>query len=278
MYDAFAARVLAVRQVRGPLVLGLDPSAAILSSWGLADDAEGLEAFVDVALSAAMDSVGLVKPQSAFYERHGWRGMRALERLVHEARAMGLLVILDAKRGDIGSTNAAYAQTYFGEDAPLDCDALTLSPYLGLGAMEPFFAAAEAARAGLFVVVHSSNPEGRALQQATGGNGRSVAAKLLEEIGERNARAAGALGSVGAVVAAGAPRAWDLSAMRGLFLVPGVGAQGTTPEDVASTFSSCPARALPSASRSILAAGPDPRRISASARALSARFGELLTD
>ncbi|MDA8297625.1 MAG: orotidine-5'-phosphate decarboxylase [Actinomycetota bacterium] len=278
MPDAFAARVLAARRARGPLVLGLDPSAALLASWGLADDAAGLEAFVDVALAAAADSVGLIKPQSAFYERHGWRGMQALERLVREARATGLLVILDAKRGDIGTTNAAYAQTYFGEGAPLACDALTLSPYLGLGAMEPFFAAAGAAGGGLFVVVHSSNPEGRALQQAMSATGRSVAASLLEEIGEHNARSAGTLGPIGAVVAAGAPREWDLPAMRGLFLVPGIGAQGATPQDVVSTFSACPGRALPSASRSLLAAGPDPGRISASARELSERFGELLAD
>lgn len=278
MPDTFAARVLASRRARGPLVLGLDPSPALLASWGLTDDPAGLEAFVDVALLAAQVSVGLIKPQSAFYERHGWRGMRALERLVHEARAMGLLVILDAKRGDIGSTNAAYAQTYFGEGAPLACDALTLSPYLGLGAMDPFFEAAEAAGAGLFVVVHSSNPEGRPLQQAIGESGRSVAASLLEEIGARNAQVTGVLGPIGAVIAAGAPREWDLAAMRGLFLVPGVGAQGTTPEDVASTFSACPGRALPSASRSLLAAGPNPQQISATARALSERFGALLGD
>jgi orotidine-5'-phosphate decarboxylase len=118
MTSSFAERFAAARAAFGPLVLGADPHAQVLSAWGLTDDTDGLERFTDIVLAASAGTVGLIKPQSAFYERHGWRGIRALSRLAAEARAAGLLVILDVKRGDVGSTNAAYAAAYLGEDAP----------------------------------------------------------------------------------------------------------------------------------------------------------------
>jgi orotidine-5'-phosphate decarboxylase len=118
MADSFARRFAAVRATLGPLVLGADPHAALLRDWGLDDNAGGLERFTDIVLAAAAGTVGLVKPQSAFYERHGWPGIRALTRLTQTARAAGLLVILDVKRGDVGSTNAAYASAYLGDGAP----------------------------------------------------------------------------------------------------------------------------------------------------------------
>ncbi|HEY0933591.1 MAG TPA: orotidine-5'-phosphate decarboxylase [Trebonia sp.] len=138
MADAFADRFAAVRGTLGPLVLGADPHGRLLRDWGLADDAAGLERFTDIVLAAAAGSTGLLKPQSAFYERHGWPGIRALDRLIRTARAQGLLVILDVKRGDVGSTNAAYAAAYLGDDAPLQADAVTVSPYLGLAATGEF--------------------------------------------------------------------------------------------------------------------------------------------
>src|SRR6202007_3358645 len=106
MPDPFADRFAAVRAVRGPLVLGADPHRQVLESWGLTDDADGLERFTDIVLDAAAGTVGLVKPQSAFYERHGWRGIRALTRLAESARAPGPLGLPDAQRGHRGSTNA----------------------------------------------------------------------------------------------------------------------------------------------------------------------------
>ena len=138
MADSFTERFAAARARYGPLVLGADPHAQVLSDWGLPDDAEGLERFTDIVLAAADGTVGLVKPQSAFYERHGWRGVRALTRLTESARAQGLLVILDVKRGDVGSTNAAYAQAYLGDGAPVQADAVTVHPYLGLAAAGDF--------------------------------------------------------------------------------------------------------------------------------------------
>ena len=173
MADSFAARFAAVRARCGPLVWGLDPSGDLLDAWGLGDSADGLDRFADIMLDAAVGTVGLVKPQSAFYERHGWRGIRTLQRLVADARAAGLLVILDVKRGDVGTTNDAYAEAFLGAGAPLEADAVTVHPYLGLGAMNAFVSRARDAGACLLVVTRSSNPEGRAVQAARGPGGRS---------------------------------------------------------------------------------------------------------
>src|SRR6266567_7085654 len=138
MTTPFAARFAAVRDRFGPLALGADPHDQVLRKWGLADDADGLERFTDVVIAAASGTVGLIKPQSAFYERHGWRGIRTLTRLAETARAEGILVILDVKRGDVGSTNDAYAQAYLGDDAAIAADAITVHPYLGLAAMREY--------------------------------------------------------------------------------------------------------------------------------------------
>ena len=138
MIDTFASRFAKVRSDTGPLVWGLDPSKALLEAWGLGDDPGGLDRFVDIVLGAAVGTVGLVKPQSAFFERHGWRGFRTLSRLIADARGAGLLVVLDVKRGDVGSTNDAYAEAFLGTGAPLEADAITVHPYLGLKAMGGF--------------------------------------------------------------------------------------------------------------------------------------------
>src|SRR3984885_3916018 len=144
MADAFATRFAAVRSRFGPLVWGLDPAGSLLDAWGFGDTPKGLDRFADTALEAAVGTVGLVKLQSAFYERHGWRGFRTLQRSIAEARSAGLLVIVDAKRGDVGTTNDAYAAAFLGVDAPLGADALTVHPYLGLAAMGSFIARAHA--------------------------------------------------------------------------------------------------------------------------------------
>jgi orotidine-5'-phosphate decarboxylase len=277
--DTFAARFAKARTDQGPLVWGLDPSKAVLESWGLGDDPDGLDRFADLALSAAVGTVGLVKPQSAFFERHGWRGFRTLSRLVADARSAGLLVVLDVKRGDVGSTNAAYAEAFLGAGAPLAADAVTVHPYLGLKAMGDFVSRAHQAGSCLLVVTRSSNPEGRAVQSAQDDSGRQVDEKLLDEIGELNRTLApGQVGPVGAVVGPVrmAPEL-DLPSAQALFLAPGVGAQGATPEDVAEVFASCPDRVMPSASRSLLLAGPDVSALRDGAAALAAEFRRLLS-
>jgi orotidine-5'-phosphate decarboxylase len=278
MLEPFAARFTAARALTGPLAWGLDPSAELLAGWGLGDTADGLDRFADIMLAAAPGVVGLVKPQSAFYERHGWRGIRTLQRLISEARSTGLLVILDIKRGDVGSTNDAYAEAYLSKDAPLAADAITVHPYLGLAAMGTFVARAHESGSCLLVVTRSSNPEGRGIQAARAGEGRTVEQDLLYEIGALNARLApGAIGPVGAVVGPTHIRPeLDLVAAGCLFLAPGVGAQGATAADVAKVFAACPDRVIPSASRWLLSAGPDIGRLRSAAAQLAAEFRAVL--
>jgi len=278
MADSFAERFAAVRDACGPLVLGADPHGELLTRWGLTDDADGLERFTDIVLAAAAGSVGLIKPQSAFYERHGWRGIRALTRLTETARAQGMLVILDVKRGDVGSTNGAYAAAYLGDGAPVQADAITVHPYLGLAAMGEFVDRAGGSGGCLLVVVRSSNPEGRAVQSAAAGDGLTVDQRLLADIGALNARLApGRIGPVGAVVGPAAVEPpLDLAAANGLLLAPGVGAQGAAPADVAATFAACPGRVMPSASRSLLAAGPGVTALRDAAARLNEEFRSLL--
>jgi orotidine-5'-phosphate decarboxylase len=256
---SFVDRFLEAGRTFGPLVFGLDPSEEILRRWGLDDTPDGLERFVDVVVEAAVGAVGLVKPQSAFYERHGWKRMRALARLAGECRAAGLLVVLDAKRGDVGSTNAAYGEAYLGEDAGIPVDALTLNPFLGLAAMRNIIERAKSARGAVFVVARSSNVEGQLLQEAVTVDGERVVQALLTELGAENARLSPTqVGPAGAVigVTADLPPRVDLRAARALLLAPGLGTQGGTTDALARAFHSCPERVLPSASRSLLEHGP----------------------
>jgi orotidine-5'-phosphate decarboxylase len=276
--DSFATRFAIASEAHGPLVWGLDPSGALLDAWGIGDSPEGLDRFVDITVEAASGTVGLVKPQSAFFERHGWRGMRSLARLIDEARSAGLLVIVDAKRGDVGSTNDAYAKAFLGPGAAFEADALTVHPYLGLGAMAPFVQLAHESASCLLVVTRSSNPEGRTVQGAITDSGVTVEEALLAEIGRLNrALAPGELGPVGAVIGpTHLQPTLDLRGANALYLAPGVGAQGATPEDVAEVFAACPERVMPSASRSLLEAGPDPHHLRDNAANLAAAFRLIL--
>jgi len=278
MAGSFATRFAAVRSRYGPLALGLDPSGPILDAWGIGDSPDGLDRFADIALEAAAGTVGLVKFQAAFFERHGWQGFRTLQRLISEAHSAGLLAILDAKRGDVGTTNDAYAEAYLGAGAPLGADALTVHPYLGVGAMGTLVSRAQEAGSCLLVVTRSSNPEGRDIQSATARSGRTVEQDLLTAIGEINARLApGQIGPVGAVIGpTHLDPALDLAAAGGIFLAPGVGLQGATPGDVAQVFAACPDRVIPSASRSLLAAGPDIARLRDATRKLADQFCQVL--
>jgi orotidine-5'-phosphate decarboxylase len=277
MAESFAARFEKVRSRYGPLCWGLDPSARVLEQWDLGDSPDGLDHFADRVVEAAAETIGIVKPQAAFYERHGWRGFRTLQRLIHDARDAGLLVIVDAKRGDVGSTNDAYAEAYLGRRAPMEADGLTVHPYLGLGAMGAFVQRVDAAGAVLFVVTRSSNPEGRVVQAASTSGG-SVEESILEQIGTINAQLTeDPVGPIGAVVAPTTSEPpLDLLAARALFLAPGVGAQGATAADVAEAFAACRERVIPSASRSLLEAGPGISRMRDEVAKLAAEFDELL--
>jgi len=279
MIEPFAARFAAVRDHYGPLVWGFDPSAALLETWGFGDSPDGLDRFADLMIDVAVGTVGLVKPQSAFYERHGWRGIRTLQRLLRDTRAAGILAILDVKRGDIGTTNDAYAEAFFGVDAPLEADAVTVHPYLGLDAMHAFVHCAQEAGSLVLVVTRSSNPEGRALQSARGEDGRTVEQALLRDIGELNAALVpDGIGPIGAVIAPhDIEPMLDLPAARALFLAPGVGTQGASCADVVKTFAACPDRVMPSASRSLLSPGPDKSALRDTAAKWASEFQRALS-
>lgn len=275
---SFADRARAAMNKSGPLVVGLDPSRWLLEEWGVGDSANGLDAFADTVVEALAGTAGIVKLQAAFYERHGWQGFRTLQRLAAECRSAEMLVIIDAKRGDVGSTNEAYADAYLGSEPAVVADALTVHPYLGLAAMDDFISNAHRGAAGLLVVVRSSNPEGRHLQLARHPDGTTVEAALLRQIGEINADLApGRIGPVGAVVGpTPVDDPLDLVGANAMFLVPGIGAQGATISDVAKRFASCPDRVLPAAARSVLAAGPDARRLRDTAADLAAQLRQAL--
>ncbi len=185
--EPFGARLRRAMDERGPLCVGIDPHASLLAEWGLDDDVAGLERFSRTVVEAVADRVAVLKPQSAFFERFGSRGVAVLEKSVEEARAAGALVVMDAKRGDIGSTMAAYAESFLRADAPLFSDALTVSPYLGYGSLKPAVDLARESGAGLFVLALTSNPEGGEVQHAVRADGRSVGATMLAHLAAENA-------------------------------------------------------------------------------------------
>ncbi|MER6248614.1 orotidine-5'-phosphate decarboxylase [Streptomyces griseorubiginosus] len=264
-YEPFGARLRHAMDERGPLCVGIDPHASLLGEWGLNDDVAGLERFSRTVVEALSDRVAVFKPQSAFFERFGSRGVAVLEKTVQEARAAGALVLMDAKRGDIGSTMAAYAEAFLHKDSPLFSDALTVSPYLGYGSLAPAVALARESGAGLFVLALTSNPEGGEVQHAVRADGRDVGATMLAHLAAENTGEQ-PLGSFGAVVGAtlGDLSSYDLD-INGPLLAPGVGAQGATPADLPRVFGKAIRNVVPNVSRGVLRRGPDAGALRASA-------------
>ncbi|KQY59175.1 Orotidine 5'-phosphate decarboxylase [Aeromicrobium sp. Root495] len=255
---SFGSRARAAIDAYGPACIGIDPHSSLLEAWGLGDDLDGLERFAATCVEAFAGKVGFVKPQSAFFERFGSAGVAVLERTIQDLRHTGSLVVLDVKRGDIGSTAAAYADAYLDEDSPMCADAVTVSPFLGFGSLAPFLAAAEKNDGGVFVLALTSNPEGPEVQHArTDGPGeRTVAGTMLDHLRDANAGAT-PMGSYGAVVGATIGSTDEDLDINGPLLVPGYGAQGGTVDDLRRLFGDVSANVLPSTSRGVLAAGPD---------------------
>lgn len=252
--SGFGGRLVAAVDRFGPLCAGIDPHPGLIAEWGLTDDADGLARFCAAAVEALAGHVAVVKPQAAFFERHGSRGIAVLERTLADLAGTGTLSLLDVKRGDIGSTMDGYADAYLGVGAAVGADAITVSPYLGFGSLEPAFRAAEEADRGVFVLARTSNPEGGSVQLASA-DGRTVAQAMVDGAAGRNTGVA-PLGGVGVVVGATHDHGLQLGALNGAVLAPGLGAQGATPRDVAERFAGLSGLVLPAASRSILKAGP----------------------
>jgi orotidine-5'-phosphate decarboxylase len=261
MTAGFGTRLRALTDERGPLCVGIDPHPGLLAQWGLGDDVEGLGRFADTVVEALAGRVAVLKPQAAFFERFGSAGVAVLERVIAGIRELGGLSIVDAKRGDIGSTMSAYAQAYAGQGSSLAGDAVTVSPYLGFESLRPVLSLAAETGRGVFVLALTSNPEGATVQHARGPDGRTVAQTVIDAAGAENAAAGrlGTLGSVGVVVGAtvqGLGREHELSGLNGPLLAPGIGAQGATAADLRAVFGTALGDVLPSSSREVLAGGP----------------------
>lgn len=264
---SFAERFERMAAERSGFCLGVDPSPQLLSDWSLPISSQGLAEFVSIALETADRSVGIIKPQVAFFEAFGVPGMIELNRLIAGARELGLLVIADAKRSDIGSSMSAYARAWLGEEG-FNADAVTATAYLGMGTLTPLLEMARRGGKAVFVVVRSSNPEGQALQSADM-NGLPLADRLAMSIREENERLLpdAEVGPVGSVIGATLGNEAGKTARlmpNALFLVPGLGAQGATFDDLRRIFAGGERRVIPSSSRAILSAGPKVPEIKAS--------------
>jgi orotidine-5'-phosphate decarboxylase len=271
----FGARLRAAMDARGPLCAGIDPHAALLAAWGLPDTLDGLERFALTAAEALAPVVPVVKPQSAFFERFGSRGVAVLERVVATAREAGALVVLDVKRGDIGSTAQGYADAYLDPASPLAVDCITASPYLGFGSLQPMFDVAAKHGAGVLVLALTSNPEGPEVQHARTADGGTVAGRVLARLRALNGDAA-PMGSFGAVVGATIGSTDEDLDVNGPLLAPGVGAQGGDAGTVRRIFAGVLDKVLPSSSREVLGAGPDPVALRDAARRTTAELAQVL--
>jgi orotidine-5'-phosphate decarboxylase len=266
----------------GQLCVGIDPHAALLTDWGLSDDVAGLRDFAMRSLDAAAGRVGIIKPQVSFFERHGSAGFAVLEELAQQAQKTDLLVIMDAKRGDIGTTMDAYFDAWLGRTAPFVCDALTVSPYLGFDSLLPLMSECVERGKGMIVLSATSNPEGAGLQKASV-NGNTVAKQIWDGLGKINqvtASAGDVLGSFGAVIGAtlnlpafglGDVQLGQTTAATPI-LAPGFGAQGAELGDVSRLFGAGAKQVIASVSRSVLRAGAD-----GMAKAIDAAKIELAT-
>ncbi|RHA39250.1 orotidine-5'-phosphate decarboxylase [Cellulomonas rhizosphaerae] len=257
----FGARLAAAMDEHGPLCVGIDPHESLLADWGLPDDASGLRSFAQIVMEAVGGRVAAVKPQAAFFERHGSAGVAVLEEVVAAGRETGTLVIVDAKRGDIGSTMGAYADAFLRDGSPLAGDALTVSPYLGFGSLDPAVDLALSSGRGLFVLCLTSNKEGHEVQHARTADGASVASLMASRAAALNA-GSDPMGSIGLVVGATVGDAaertgTDLTAVNGPLLAPGVGAQGAGAAELTAVFGAARRQVLASSSRGVLRAGPD---------------------
>lgn len=264
MTQRFGERARAALTARGPLCVGIDPHQSLLMSWGLPDTADGVREFGLRTVDAAADRIGFIKPQVSFFERFGSVGFAALEDVLRAARDAGLIVIADAKRGDIGTTMDAYAAAWLTSGSPLEADALTVNPFLGVGSLDSTFAQAEASGKGVFVLAATSNPEAGTVQRALSGDAvpQPVSAAIIDQVSARNSRTTpeGEWGSLGFVV--GATVDWRDAGIAAFapaapILGPGFGAQGAGPADLPGRFGTSATMVIATESRSILSAGPD---------------------
>ncbi len=253
----YAARLHELTHLRGNLCVGIDPMPSVLAAWGLGATVADLETCARGIVAELGGQVAVFKPQSAFFEAFGSAGIVVLERVLDDIRQTGALSVLDVKRGDIGSSMAGYATAYLDDTSPLRADAITLSPYLGVGSLQPTIEHAARVGRGVYVLARTSNPDGGAIQTARA-DSVSVAQHIIDTLGEGNSQWDHAAGIV--VGATHTDPGCDVSRFNGSILVPGVGAQGGTMAGVRQVFGDASALVLPSVSRDIIGAGREELR------------------
>lgn len=261
---SFTTKFLNIAKQRGTFCLGIDPTPNLLEKWGLNDDIQGLKVMCNVISSAADENLAIVKPQAAYFERFGPEGMQILRELVDRFHAQGTLVLLDAKRGDINSTNLAYAEAYLGADSQYKFDAITLTAYLGFDSLLPTFEYAHKVCSGIFLVIKSSNPEGEIIQNALieyKEKRISVGEYLAIKTSDFNQEYLDEdLGPIGAVIGATLTNIDKLLFIlkSSLILMPGIGYQGAKMEDLFVNCKGYTKRIIPIAAREILSLGNNP--------------------
>lgn len=294
MSAAFGDRLAKAMAERGPLCVGIDPHPNLLEQWGLEDSAAGLAAFTEAVYEGCAPFAAALKPQVALFERHGSAGLAVLEALFARAAADGVLIVADAKRGDIGSTMKAYADAWLGSSSPLGTDSVTLSPYLGFESLRPALDLADENDRGTFVLALTSNPEGKSVQHVgasesghsgeseghsgeseghSGESGGAVAKRIIAAATAENAsRQWEQMGPCGLVVGATVGQALvdlgiDLGSFNGPILSPGYGAQGASAADLYRVFAGIESQVLVNSSRGVLAAGPSVEGLAQAAQA-----------
>ena len=245
---SYAGKLSETTTRRGNLCVGIDPMPSVLAAWGLTTDVQGLEACARGIVEELGERIAVFKPQSAFFEAFGSRGVAVLERVLADIREAGAVSLLDVKRGDIGSSMTGYATAYLGDGSPLAADAVTLSPYLGVGALLPAIDLAVAQGRGVYVLARTSNPEGTRIQH-------HAAQVVIDEITGLNPGRDHAIGLV--VGATHSDPSCDLTGFNASILAPGIGAQGGTVEGLAETFGPALGHVLPTASREVIGGGRD---------------------
>lgn len=274
MSAAFGDRLAKAMAERGPLCVGIDPHPNLLEQWGLEDSAAGLAAFTEAVYEGCAPFAATLKPQVALFERHGSAGLAVLEALFARAATDGVLIVADAKRGDIGSTMKAYADAWLGSSSPLGTDSVTLSPYLGFESLRPALDLADENDRGTFVLALTSNPEGKSVQHVGASESEGAVAKriIAASTAENASRQWEQMGPCGLVVGATVGQALvdlgiDLSVFNGPILSPGYGAQGASAADLYRVFAGVESQVLVNSSRGVLAAGPSVEGLAQAAQA-----------
>ena len=269
----FGDRLAAAMDEYGPLCVGIDPHPNLLQAWGLEDSAESLRTFTTAVYEGCAPYVAALKPQVALFERHGSAGLAVLEELFARAAEDRVLIVADAKRGDIGSTMKAYADAWLGTSSPLGTDSVTLSPYLGFESLRPALDAATTNQRGTFVLALTSNPEGKSVQHVGKAEDTGAVAKqvIAAATAENTAQTWERMGSCGLVVGATVGEALkelaiDLSTFNGPILSPGYGAQGASAEELYRIFAGVESQVLVNSSRGVLSAGPQPTDLARAAQ------------